>query len=66
MLVLSKSVVSFVFGGADLEERVGRALGGVKLILLVRDAREPEAGDLGVVINGEVLDVLTLLVEDGD
>lgn len=49
-----------------MQERVGGALSGVKVVLLILECREPKTGQFGVVINGEIVDDFTLLVKDGD
>jgi len=49
-----------------LQERVGGALSGVEVVLLVRECREPKTGQFGVIFNGKVVDDFTLFVKDGD
>ena len=67
VLSLSKSFFSLVFvSGVNLQERVGGALSCVKVVLFVRECREPKTGQFGVVFDEEVTVEITLLVKNGD
>jgi len=49
-----------------LQEGVGGALGGVEVVFFAIEGRKPETRDFGVVVYEEVVDDLSIFVEDRD
>jgi len=65
-LIPFSCLYSLFLSRVDLQEAVGRALGGIERVLLIGNVWEPKSGELRAVVNTEIVKNLTFFVQNRD